>query len=96
MADFAAPTPQLKVLKAAIDGYLTRDISNAAPLISKDFKFRTFPKDPDHPDDGREEHIKKYGPLFASFTDAKVSTQSRRTAFERRLIHTTPSSKPTK
>jgi hypothetical protein len=96
MTDFPAPTPQLKVIKAALDGYLTRDISNAEPYISKDFKFRTFPKDPDHPDDAKEEHIKKYGPVFAAFTDAKVSVQCRGIAFEHGLIHTIPSSRPTK
>ena len=96
MSDFAAPTPQLAVLKAAVDGYLTLDISNVEPFISKDFKFRTFPKDPDHPDDSKEEHIKKYGPILASFTDVKVSVQCRRTAFEHRLIHPIPSSRPTK
>ena len=51
MADFAAPTPQLVVLKGTIDGYLTRDINNTETFVSKDSKFRTFPKDPGHPDE---------------------------------------------
>ena len=41
--NFNATTPQSKVLKDAIDAYLTLDLTNAMSSMSKDFKFQTFP-----------------------------------------------------
>ena len=72
--NFNATTPQLKALKNVFDAYLTLDLANAEPLISKDFKFQTFPKIANLPDEEKGGHLERYGPLFALMTKIEVRT----------------------
>ncbi|KAF9779190.1 hypothetical protein BJ322DRAFT_1113547 [Thelephora terrestris] len=66
-------TPQLKAVKNFIDAYLTRDVKNVEPLISKDFKFQTFPKITEHPDEAKDAHFERYGPILTSLTKLEIT-----------------------
>ena len=76
-ANFNATTPQLRAVKKIFDAYLSLDLTNAESLISKDFKFQTFPKIANLPDEGKGGHLERYGPLFASMTKIEVRTLHR-------------------
>lgn len=70
-----ATTPQLKAVKNLFDAYLTLDVKNAEPFVSKDFTFQTFPKIADHPDEAKGAHFEKYGALLSLLTKAEVRFQ---------------------
>ena len=75
-----ATTPQLKAVNNFVDAYLTLDLKNAEPLISKDFQFQTFPKIAGHPDQAKGAHFERYGPLFALMSKVEVRFQRREIA----------------
>ena len=77
MSSFNATTPESKAVKNLTDAYLTLDLKNIVPLISKDFKFLSFPKIPDHPDEEKEAHLERYAPLFSMLTKVEVCAQHR-------------------
>lgn len=72
MANFDATTPLLQGTKALVDAYFSRDFSKVEPLLSKDFKYRTYPEVDHHPVETKEEHIRHYGQKFASFPNVEV------------------------
>ena len=65
-------TPQLKLLKDFTDAYCTLDINNVEQHMSKDFKYQTFPKIPEIPDQNKEVHVQKWGPLMSLLTKEEV------------------------
>ena len=75
MSNFDGTTPESKVVNNLIDAYLTFDLKNAVPLISKDFKYMSFPANSEHPDEGKEAHLEKYAPLFSLLTKVEVCVQ---------------------
>ena len=77
MSNFDGTTPESKAVNNLVDAYLTFDLKNIMPLISKDFKFLSFPAIPEHPDEGKEAHLERYAPLFSMFTKAEVCAQHR-------------------
>ena len=77
MSSLDATTPQLKVVKNFIEAYRTSSVKNIEPLISKDFKFSSFPTIPEHPDEEKEAHLERYAPLFSLVTKLEVCTQCR-------------------
>lgn len=79
---FDAPTPQLKVTKTLLESYITRDLSKVEPLLSKDFKFRSFPEVDHHPEETKAKHIENWGPRFSSFSKVDVRIQQRRITSE--------------
>lgn len=72
LTNFNVTTPQSKAVKNLIEAYLSLDIYNIVPFISKDFKFQTFPKIAGLPDEVKEGHLERYGLLFSMVTSAKV------------------------
>jgi len=68
MANINATTPQLRVVKNLFDAYLTLDYKNSEQYVSKNFKFQTFPKTPDLPDETKEGHFERYGALLSLVT----------------------------
>lgn len=72
MSSFEATTPQLRAVKDFKDAYGTLDLNNIKPFASKDFKFQSFPKIPELPDETMEEHIERCLPFFSSFTKVEV------------------------
>ena len=82
MSNFDGTTPESKAAKNLIDAYLTCDLKNIAPLISKDYKFLSFPTIPEHPDEEKEAHLERYAPLFSMLTKVEVCVQHRGSLFE--------------
>ena len=77
-----ATTPQLKVVKNLAEAYLTLDLKNVEPLLSKDFQFQTFPKTAEHPDQAKGAHSEVQGQLSSLLTKIEVRLQRREIAFE--------------
>lgn len=78
---FNPTTPQQKAVKDLLDAYETRDINNVKPLVSKNFKFQTFPKIAHHPDEENEAHFDRYGKLLSAWTKLVVRLGRREIAF---------------
>ena len=72
---FDPTTPQLKAAKDLFDAYCSRDIKNVEPLISKDFKFQTFPKIAEHPNEAKDAHFERYGKLLSKMSKVEVRLQ---------------------
>lgn len=79
MVNINDTTPQLRLTKKLVGDYSSRDLSDAGPFLSRDFKYQTFPKVPEIPEEAKEKHIQKWGEILGSFTKMEVSTQQRRT-----------------
>ena len=82
MVNLDATTPQLKVLKQWADAHHSRDLNDAAPIFSKDFTLKMFPKSTVFPDLTREEYLQKYTVAFSLFTNVDVSALKPWTTFE--------------
>ena len=82
MVNINATTPQLKATKDLFDAYFTRDLSNAEPLMSRDFKYHNYPKVAGHPEENKEEHLKRYGAILGSFPSVEVRIWRRETYLE--------------
>lgn len=77
-----ATTPQLKAVKNLLDAYLTLDVKNVEPFISKNFTFQTFPKIADHPEEAKGAHFERYGTLLNLLKKGEVRLQHRGISFE--------------
>lgn len=78
--DIDATTPQLKLVKNLFEAYQTLDLNNVAKLLSKDYKFQTFPKISEHPDETPDGHVEKYGRLLSMFTKIEAGARYQGTA----------------
>ena len=85
-----ATTPQLKLIESYFKAYLTFDMSNVGALITKDFKFRTFPKIAELPDETKEGYLETYQPIFSLLAKVEVCIQHHLRAH--RLTSTIPRS----
>lgn len=72
-----ATTPQLKLVKDYIDAYLTLNIKNVEPFVSKNYKFQSFPKVPDLPDQAKGEHSERYGTVLSLMNKMEVRDRTR-------------------
>lgn len=88
LTDFKATTPQSKVVGNLFKGLATLDISNIEPFVSKDFKYRTFPKTDNLPDQSKAACLEKYGTVISLFTKMEVCIRNDRRA--RRLRPSVP------
>ena len=77
--NFNATTPQLKVVDRAFQAYRTCDLTNAAPILSKNFVYKPFPKVPDLGDQTKEEHLASLGPKITKLVKLEVRIQRRGT-----------------
>ena len=83
MSSFDASTPQSTLVKNWLDAYLSLDIKNVEPFISKDFQYQAFPETAtDLPKEARETHIEKYTGVLAAARKLEVRIQHRRIAFK--------------
>jgi hypothetical protein len=88
MANIDPTTPQLEAVKKFIDAYISLNINNVGPHISKNFTFQTFPKIDDMPDETKGTHFERYGSVLSLFTKVEVRIiQRRRTARPLADIH---------
>lgn len=65
---FNPTTPKQKAVKDLLEAYQTFDINNVKPLVSRNFKFQTFPAIAHHPDEESEAHFERYGALLSRLT----------------------------
>ena len=77
-----ATTPQLKVIDKLCDAYRSRDVNNAGPFFSKNYTYKTLPRNPALPDMTKAEHIARIGSIFATLTKVEVRIQHRGAAFK--------------
>ena len=77
MANIDATTPQLKAVKKWVEAYTTLDVDKVGPVVSKDFKFQSFPKTVDIPDEPKGAHIQKYRGVLTAMTKLEVRFQHR-------------------
>ena len=67
-------------MKNLLEAYQTFDMDNVRPLVSKDFKFQTFPQIAQHPDEESEAHFDRYGKLLSQLTKHVVRPGQREIA----------------
>ena len=67
-----ATTSQLKFVERLIEAYATCDLNNVEPLLSKNFKYQTFPRAAHLPDHTKGDHVEKFGPVFAAMSEIEV------------------------
>jgi hypothetical protein len=72
MFNIDATTPQLEAIKKFFDAYSSLDINNVGPLISKNYKFQTFPKIDDLPDETKGGHFERYGTILSLLSKLEV------------------------
>lgn len=75
MPDINPTTPQLKIVKAAMDAIGSRDMKIIEQFLSKDFVFKTSPKTTDLPDLPRKDYLLKFEAAFSVFSDCEVRIQ---------------------
>ena len=90
MVNFDTSTPQLKAVKQFLDAWISLDLNNVRPLISKDYQYESFPESPDIAKQEKEEHMQKWGEVFSLLTKFDVRIRQQRTAFKLRLMSITP------
>ena len=72
MVELDASTPQLKVVKKLMDAYLSLDMSNVAPLISKNYQYEALPKCTDLPKQTTGNRVGRYREIFAVVSKLEV------------------------
>lgn len=77
MVNINATTPQLKLVKSVVEAYRSRDLVSSGSIFSKNFKFQSFPKTPDHVEETKGQHLENYGGLLSSFTKMEVRRSRR-------------------
>ena len=70
-----ATTPQLRVVEKMFEAGRTCDVNSAAPFLSKNYSYKTFPKTADLPDEAKNEHLENYGRKFASLLKVEVRVE---------------------
>jgi len=81
MANFDTSTPQLKVVKKLLDAYVSLDMSNAEPLLSKNFQYQPFPET-GLPKEAKGGHIQRIAGILAAVSKFEVCIRHLRTAFK--------------
>ena len=86
MANIDASTPQMKAVKKWIDSMTSLDISKVVPLISRNFKYQSFPETIDLPEvheQAKGAYIQWFGGLMTCINKYEASLQRR--SLENRL-----------
>ena len=81
MVNFDASTPQLRVVKNWVDAYLSLDAKNLEPLISKDFRYETFPEADDVSREARERHLESFRGVLSGVNKFDVRIKRWRNTF---------------
>ena len=82
MVDFDTSSPKLKAVKQLLDAYISLDLNNLKPLISKDYQYEPLPESLDIANQGKEDHIQKWGQIFSLLTKFDVRIRQQRIAFK--------------
>jgi hypothetical protein len=90
MADFDASSPQLKLTKRLSKAYLSLDLSDLEPILSKNYQYESFPECADLPKQTKESHLQVWRGILSSLNKLEVRIQHRRIAFKLRLTSIIP------
>ena len=82
MVDFDTSSPKLKAVKQLLDAYISLDLNNLKPLISKDYQYEPLPESLDIANQGKQDHIQKWGQIFSLLTKFDVRIRQQRIAFK--------------
>jgi len=82
MVDFDANTPQLKAAKSLIDAYVSLDLNNLEPLLSKDFRYEALPEVPGVPIQTKEDHLQMWKEVYSVVSNLEVRIRCWGTAFK--------------
>ena len=74
MINFDPSSPQLNLVKQWFESYISLDTDNTDPLLSKNFRYESFPKSSGIPDQSREEHLEIWGTRLSSMDKLDVSS----------------------
>jgi hypothetical protein len=93
MVNFDDSTPQLKLIKRMCEGYISLDLNNVEPTLSKNYHYEAFPESAELPKQTKESHLRVWGEVFSLLNKLEVRTNptSENRLRARRLISTTPS-----
>jgi len=82
MVDFDANTPQLKAVKRLADAYISLDLNNLEPLLSKDYRYEAIPAIPEIPIQTKESHIQAWKEVYSVVSKQEVRIRHWGTAFK--------------
>lgn len=77
MASIDPSTPQSAVVKKWLESYMSLDVKNLEPLLSKNFRGHRYPKSPDLPDETKETHLKAWETRLAVMEKVEVGNIQR-------------------
>ena len=83
-------TPLSKAAKKLCDAYISLDMNNVEPLMSKNYQYEALPECTDLPKLTKEGHIQAWEGILSSANKVEVRIRYWRTVFKLRLISTTP------
>lgn len=81
MASFEANTPQLKAVKRLIDAYVSLNLNNLEPVLSKDYRYEALPEVPGVPIQTKEAHLEMWKEVYSVVSKLDVRIRQRGTAF---------------
>ena len=90
MVVFDTSTPVLRAAKELCDAYMTLDMNNIQPLLSKNYQYEVAPQCTDFPNLTKEGHLQLWGGVLAAVNKLEVRIRHWRAAFKLRLISATP------
>jgi hypothetical protein len=75
MVDFDTSTPQLKAVKRLIDAYISLNLNDLEPLLSKDYRYEALPTIPGLPIQTKEDHLKMRREVYSLMKNLDVRIQ---------------------
>ena len=82
MVNFDANTPQLKAVKRLTDAYVSLDMNNLEPILSKDYQYEAIPAIPEVSIQTKESHIQMWKEVYSLVSKQEVRFRHRRTSFK--------------
>ena len=65
-------TPQSKTVKKLFNAYISLDMNNVEPLLSKNCQLEALPESTDIPKQSKEIHLQMWGKVFSSLNKLEV------------------------
>ena len=65
-------TSQLRVVKNWVGAYLSLDLKNVEPFVSKNFQYETIPEAIDVSREAKERHIERFGRILTGVNKMDV------------------------
>jgi len=82
MSDFDTSTPRLVAVKGLLDAYISLDMNNVEPFLSKNYQYQPFPETTNIPIEAKESHMQRFEELLAAVSKLEVRIRCLTTAFK--------------